>query len=122
MGMGTLKAIDQILCRNNLALKDIDLFEINEAFAAQVISVLRGLEDEKIAKQYGVQKAWGKIPYEKLNVNGGGIALGHPVGSSGSRIVVTLSHELKRRQGRYGLASLCVGGGRSALLIENLHL
>ena len=122
MGMGPLKAIDQILNRNNLSLDDIDLFEINEAFAAQVICVLKGLEDKKIAKQYGLQKAWGKIPYEKLNVNGGGIALGHPVGSSGSRIVVTLAHELKRRKGRYGLASLCIGGGQGgALLIENLH-
>ena len=123
MGMGPLSAIDQILRRNKLKLDDIDLFEINEAFAAQVLCVLKGLEDEKIAKAYGLKKAWGRIPYEKLNVNGGGIALGHPVGSSGSRIVVTLSHELKRRKGRYGLASLCVGGGQGgALLIENLRL
>ena len=120
--MGPLVAIDGLLKRTKLELDQIDLFEINEAFAAQILSVLKGFEDENISRQYGLDKARGPIPRDKLNVNGGGIALGHPVGSSGSRIVVTLAHELKKRKGKYGLASLCVGGGQGgALLIENIQ-
>jgi acetyl-CoA C-acetyltransferase/acetyl-CoA acyltransferase len=121
MGMGPLVAIDGLLKRTKLELDQIDLFEINEAFAAQVLCVLKGLEEKELSSQYGVDRAWGQIPLEKLNVNGGGIALGHPVGSSGSRIVVTLAHELKRRKGKFGLAAMCVGGGQGgAILIENL--
>ena len=122
MGMGPLVAIDGLLKRTKLELDQIDLFEINEAFAAQILSVLKGFEDDNISRQYGLDKARGPIPRDKLNVNGGGIALGHPVGSSGSRIVVSLAHELKKRKGKYGLASLCVGGGQGgALLIENIQ-
>jgi acetyl-CoA C-acetyltransferase len=81
----------------------MDLVEINEAFATQVLGVLKEVP----------------VPLEKLNVNGGGVALGHPVGCSGARILVTLLHEMKRRNLRYGLASLCVGGGMgSAMVVE----
>ena len=121
MGMGPLVAIDGVLKRANLTLDQMDLVEINEAFAAQIIAVRKGLADPEVAARFGVDKAWGDIPDSKFNVNGGGIALGHPVGSTGCRLVVTLAHELKRRGGKYGLASLCIGGGQGgAVIIKNL--
>ncbi len=122
MGMGPLLAIDGVLRRAGKELRDMDVVEINEAFAAQVLGVLRGLKDKEVAKRFGLDKAWGEIPEGNLNPNGGGIALGHPVGSSGSRIVVTLAHELKRRKARFGLATLCIGGGQGgAVVIENIQ-
>jgi acetyl-CoA C-acetyltransferase len=121
MGMGPLVAMDGLLKRTKMTLEKIDLFEINEAFAAQVIANLKAFKDAKQAARFGVDKAWGEIPLEKLNVNGGGIALGHPVGSTGSRLVVTLMHEMKKRNSKYGIASLCIGGGQGgACLIENV--
>ncbi|MFJ8063189.1 thiolase family protein [Psychrobacillus sp. NPDC096426] len=106
MGIGPVPAIQKLLEKTNLSIEKIDLFEINEAFASQALAVQRELN----------------INSEKLNVNGGAIALGHPVGSTGSRIVITLMHELQKRGGRYGIASLCVGGGQGmAILIENLQ-
>jgi len=121
MGMGPLLAMDGVMKRTNLSIADFDLFEINEAFAAQVLSCLKGFKDKEAAMKFGLEKAWGEIPLDKLNVNGGAIALGHPVGSTGSRLVVTLMHELKRRKGKYGIASLCIGGGQGgAVVIENL--
>ena len=106
MGIGPVPAIQKLLEKTNLSIEEIDLFEINEAFASQALAVQRELN----------------ISSEKLNVNGGAIALGHPVGSTGSRLVVTLMHELEKRGGRYGIASLCVGGGQGmAILIENLQ-
>ena len=105
MGIGPIPAIKKLLERTNKTIEDIDLFEINEAFASQAVAVQRELG----------------IDMEKLNVNGGAIALGHPVGATGNRIVVTLMHELRRTGKRYGIASLCVGGGQGmAILIENL--
>ncbi len=101
MGIGPVPAILKALDRSDLQMEDIDLFEINEAFAAQVLAVNTELN----------------IPEEKLNVNGGAIALGHPVGASGTRIIVTLLHELKRRGLRKGIGSLCVGGGQGAAAI-----
>ena len=107
MGIGPVPAIQELLKKTNLSIEDIDLFEVNEAFASQALAVQRELN----------------IDAEKLNVNGGAIALGHPVGSTGSRIVITLMHELQKRGGRYGVASLCVGGGQGmAILIENLQV
>ena len=106
MGIAPAYAIPKALDKAGLKLGDMDLIEINEAFAAQVIACGRKLEWE-----------WAKV-----NVNGGAIALGHPVGSSGSRIVVTLAHEMKRRKARYGIASLCAAGGQgAALVIEGLN-
>lgn len=106
MGIGPVPAIQTLLKRVELSIEDIDLFEINEAFASQVLAVQREL----------------KIDSAIMNVNGGAIALGHPVGSTGARIVITLMHELAKRGGRYGIASLCVGGGQGmAILIENLR-
>jgi acetyl-CoA C-acetyltransferase len=106
MGIGPVPAVQKLLERTELTINDIDLFEINEAFASQALAVQRELG----------------IDPEKCNVNGGAIALGHPLGATGARIVVTLMHELKRRGGRYGVAALCIGGGQGmAILIENLQ-
>jgi len=101
MGLGPVLAIQEVLAKAKLQIEDIDLFEINEAFAAQVLGVLREVA----------------IPREKLNVNGSGIALGHPVGCTGARVIVSLLHEMKQRNARYGLASVCVGGGMGAAMI-----
>ncbi len=105
MGLGPVPAVRTLLERNGLTMQDLDLVELNEAFASQVIACDREL---------GFDPA-------RLNVNGGAIALGHPTGCSGTRIVVTLLHELERRKGRYGLATLCVSGGQGmAVLFERL--
>jgi len=97
MGMGPVPAVRKVLERAGLTIDAIDLFELNEAFAAQSLAVTREL----------------RLDTAKVNVNGGAIALGHPIGASGARIVATLLHELARRDGRYGLATLCLGGGGS---------
>ena len=103
MGIGPVPAVRNLLAATGIALDAIDLVELNEAFAAQALAVDREL----------------KFDRERLNVNGGAIALGHPIGCSGARIVVTLLHELARRKGRLGLATLCVSGGMGgALLLE----
>jgi acetyl-CoA C-acetyltransferase/acetyl-CoA acyltransferase len=121
MGMGPLLAIDGVLKRTGLTLLDFDLFELNEAFAAQIIAVSMALKDKELAARFNVDRAWGELDFNKVNVNGGAIALGHPVGSTGSRLIVSLMHELRRRKGKYGLASLCIGGGQGgAVVIENL--
>lgn len=105
MGLGPVPAVRQLLERHSLSLADIDLIELNEAFASQVLACDREL----------------KMDHERLNVNGGGIAIGHPTGCSGARIVVGLLHELKRRGGRYGIATLCVSGGQGmAVLVERV--
>ena len=104
MGIGPVEAIKNALRRADLALEQIDLFEVNEAFAAQYLAV---------EKELGLDR-------ERVNVNGGAIAFGHPLGASGTRITLTLALELKRRHARYGIGSACIGGGQGiALLIEN---
>ena len=120
MGLGPVFAIETILRRNAMALTDIDLFEINEAFAVQVLACLRALACPQFAKKnFPSNHPLGEIPLEKLNVNGGAIALGHPVGTSGTRLVLTCVKEMKRRSLRRGLVSACVGGGQgTALLLE----
>lgn len=123
MGLGPVMAIHGVLKRTGLTLSQMDLVEINEAFAAQVLGCLKVMKDKSLSAKWGIDETIGDIPLEKLNVNGGGIALGHPVGSTGSRLVVTLAHELKRRKQKYGLASLCIGGGQGgAVIIENLKM
>jgi acetyl-CoA C-acetyltransferase/acetyl-CoA acyltransferase len=121
MGLGPVLAMHGVLKRANLKISDMDLFEINEAFAAQVIACLKTVKDKAYSTKWGIEETMGEIPMEKLNVNGGGIALGHPVGSTGCRLVVSLTHELRRRKGKYGIASLCIGGGQGgAVIVENL--
>jgi 3-oxoadipyl-CoA thiolase len=103
MGLGPIPATQKVLQRAGLTIRDIDVVELNEAFAVQALQCMRELE----------------IDEEKLNVNGGAIALGHPLGCSGARLVVTLLHELERRGGRYGLATMCIGVGQGiATIIE----
>jgi acetyl-CoA C-acetyltransferase len=106
MGIGPVPAVRSLLERTGIRLEEIDLVELNEAFAAQVLACVREL----------------KLDEERLNVNGGSIALGHPIGCTGARIVTTLLHEMHRRQARLGLATLCVSGGMGmALLFERLE-
>jgi acetyl-CoA acetyltransferase len=103
MGIGPVPASQQALKKAGLTLEDMDLIEINEAFAAQYLAVERALALER----------------ERTNVNGGAIALGHPLGATGTRLVLTLLLELRRRRKRYGLASACIGGGQGiALIVE----
>lgn len=109
MGLGPVPAIDKAIKHTDLSFKDIELLELNEAFAAQSLGVIKDLE-----VAYGVTK---EAILEKCNVNGGAIALGHPVGASGNRITVTLIHEMLKRKNTYGLASLCIGGGMGTAII-----
>ena len=121
MGLGPVFATAKLLQRTGLHLKDLDLLEINEAFAAQIIANERAFASRQFAaKELSQGDALGMIDRERLNVNGGAIALGHPVGATGTRLVITLLKELGRRGLRYGLAALCVGGGQgAALLLES---
>jgi acetyl-CoA acyltransferase len=98
MGIGPVPAIQKLLAQTGLAIKDIDRFEINEAFAAQAVYCARELG----------------VPDDRLNVNGGAIALGHPLGCTGAKLTATLLHELRRSGGRYGIVSMCIGGGMGA--------
>jgi acetyl-CoA acetyltransferase family protein len=107
MGIGPVGATRKVLKRAGLTVDDLDLVELNEAFAAQALACIRELG----------------LDHEKVNVNGGAIALGHPLGASGARILTTLVHELKRRGGRYGLATMCIGVGQGiATLVERIDV
>ena len=97
MGIGPVPAVAKLFARTGLSFAQMDLVELNEAFAAQALAVLKG---------------WGWNDAERLNVNGGGISLGHPIGATGVRILASMLHELKRRQGRYALETMCIGGGQ----------
>jgi acetyl-CoA C-acetyltransferase len=104
MGIGPVPAVRKVLEKTALSMEELDLIEANEAFAAQSLAVDRELQFNK----------------DILNVNGGAIALGHPIGASGARILVTLIHEMKRRNARVGLATLCIGGGQGVATIVEL--
>jgi len=120
MGLGPVFATAKLLKQSDIKFEDIDLIEINEAFAAQVIGCKRAFESDEFAKkELGLEKAIGKIDDKILNVNGGGISLGHPVGMSGTRIIIHALKELKRRNKQTALATLCIGGGQGgACLLE----
>lgn len=122
MGLGPVHAATPILQRNQLGLNDVDYWEINEAFAAQVLGCLAAWESTDYCQHYlGLDKAMGTLDQSRLNIDGGAIALGHPIGASGARLILHLSHILKRENARYGIASLCIGGGQGgAMLIENI--
>lgn len=114
MGLGPVPAIKQALTRAKLNLSDIDKVELNEAFAAQAIGVMKSLSE-----QHNLEQSWFD---EHVNVNGGAIALGHPIGASGGRIVTSLIYEMLRSQSQFGLASLCIGGGMgTALVLSRYH-
>jgi acetyl-CoA acyltransferase len=98
MGIGPATAIPAVLKKAGLSLDQVDLFELNEAFAAQSLAVMKEI----------------KLDPAKVNVNGGAIALGHPLGCTGTKLTLTLLHELKRRGGKYGVVSMCIGGGMGA--------
>jgi acetyl-CoA C-acetyltransferase len=103
MGMGPVPAVSKALEKAGLASTDIDLFELNEAFAAQSLAVIKELN----------------LDPSRVNVNGGAIALGHPIGASGARVLTTLIYEMRRRRARLGLAALCIGGGQGiAMVVE----
>jgi acetyl-CoA acetyltransferase family protein len=118
MGLGPVFAIDQLLRQSGLSMNDIPLWEINEAFAGQVLACLKAMgSDDYCRKHLGRESALGEIDPAKLNVNGGAIALGHPVGATGARLVLTLLLEMRRRNLDLGIAALCVGGGQGAAIL-----
>ena len=120
MGLGPVYATAKLLRNHKIQFSDIDLVEINEAFSAQVIANEKAFASTEFAKKYlGQMTHVGEIDRCRLNVNGGAIALGHPVGMTGTRLVITVLKELRRRGGRLGLATMCIGGGQGgALLLE----
>jgi acetyl-CoA C-acetyltransferase len=111
-----------MLMRHGYTWDDIDAVEINEAFAAQVLGCLAGWEsDAYCAEHFGLPKAFGKLDRAKLNVDGGAIAIGHPIGASGARVVLHVLKVLERTGGKRGVASLCIGGGQGgAMLVERV--
>jgi len=120
MGLGPVQASTPILQRHGLALGDLDYWEINEAFAAQVLGCLAAWKDERYCReQLGLDRAMGELDPERLNVDGGAVALGHPVGASGARIVLHMLKLLQRKKAKRGMASICIGGGLGgAMLVE----
>jgi acetyl-CoA C-acetyltransferase len=119
MGLGPVYAATPILQRHGLGLNDLDLWELNEAFAAQVMGCLRAWNDADFCRDELHSEPWGVLDEEKMNVDGGAIAIGHPVGASGARIVLHLLHALKARGKQRGMASICIGGGLGgAMLVE----
>lgn len=123
MGLGPAHAIAQLLQNNELSLADIDFVEINEAFAAQVLACQKALADaDYCKKELGWSQAVGRLDMERLNVDGGAIALGHPVGASGARVTLQLMNILARQNAQLGIASLCIGGGQGgAVLLETVE-
>ena len=117
MGLGPIYATKKLFDKTGLSLKDIDLIEINEAFAAQVIANIKAFASEEFCQKTFNSPALGQIDESILNVNGGAIALGHPVGMSGARIILTALKELKRRDKNRALATLCIGGGQGAAFL-----
>jgi acetyl-CoA C-acetyltransferase len=118
MGLGPAHAIAPLLKSQRLGVDDIDYWEINEAFAAQVLAVVAALKDADYCRdQLGLRSAVGEIPADRLNIHGGGISLGHPVGASGARIVLHLARILEQQDARTGIASLCIGGGQGGAML-----
>lgn len=122
MGLGPVFATTALMKRYQLRKDDIDYWEINEAFAAQVLACLEAWKEDKFCREsLGLEHAFGEVNKDRLNVDGGAVALGHPVGASGARIVLQLANILKRQGAQRGIASICIGGGQGgAMLIENV--
>jgi acetyl-CoA C-acetyltransferase/acetyl-CoA acyltransferase len=122
MGLGPVYASSVVLEKSGLTVADMDLVEMNEAFAAQILANLAAFASPEFGRQYlGIEGALGAIDPTILNVNGGAVALGHPVGVSGTRLIITLLKELRRRGKQRGLATLCIGGGQGAALILEVN-
>ncbi len=122
MGLGPVHATTPILKRNKMSLNDVDYWEINEAFAAQVLGCIEAWKDKDYCKsELGLARAFGELDQEKLNVDGGSVAIGHPVGASGARIILHLLHVLKQRDAQKGIATICIGGGQGgSVLVERV--
>nr|NKB46911.1 acetyl-CoA C-acyltransferase [Legionellales bacterium] len=122
MGLGPIHAATPILQRHELSLMDIQYWEINEAFAAQVLACDKAWQDAQYCQQYlKLAQPMGELDLTRVNVDGGAIAIGHPVGASGARIVYHLLTVLKRKQAQRGMACICIGGGQGgAMLLENI--
>ncbi len=120
MGLGPVLAATPIAQRQKLALDDVDLWEINEAFAAQVLACVAAWDDEAFCREVlGLDGAFGRIDRDRLNIDGGAISMGHPVGTSGNRIVLHLANALKRQGKTRGIATECIGGGLGgAMMLE----
>ncbi|NOZ10475.1 MAG: acetyl-CoA C-acetyltransferase [Gammaproteobacteria bacterium] len=120
MGLGPVHATTPMLQRHQLALKDVDYWEINEAFAAQVLACLAAWRDKDYCRnELGLGQALGEVDLDRVNLDGGGVSIGHPVGASGARIVLHLLHVLKRKKAHRGIATLCIGGGQGgAMMVE----
>lgn len=121
MGLGPVHAVVPLLQNNGLELGDIDYWEVNEAFAAQVLACKAAWNDAGYCKtHFDIDQPLGDIPDDRLNIDGGGVSLGHPVGASGARIILHLLNTLKRKDARRGVATLCIGGGQGgAVLLQN---
>lgn len=118
MGLGPVYATSKLLDKSGMKMSDFDLIELNEAFAAQVIANQRAFESHQFSQTYlGKDKALGEIAGDKLNIHGGAIALGHPVGATGTRIVITMLNALRKTNQNCGLVTLCIGGGQGAALV-----
>jgi acetyl-CoA C-acetyltransferase len=123
MGLGPAHSIAPLLKSQRLKVTDVDYWEINEAFAAQVLAVLAALKDKDYCKQHlGLRSAVGEIPADRLNIHGGGVSLGHPVGASGARIVLHLARVLEQKNAATGIASLCIGGGQGGAMLLQRNL
>jgi acetyl-CoA acetyltransferase family protein len=121
MGLGPVFSTAKLLKKTGLEMKDFDLIELNEAFAAQAIGCIKAFASKEFAQEkLGLNEAIGEIDEKIVNVNGGAIALGHPVGMTGARIIIHLLHELKRREKQRGLATLCIGGGQGGSVVVEL--
>ena len=122
MGLGPVLSATEIMKKNGIELNDIDLWEINEAFAAQVLSCLKAWEDDEFCRDIlGLNSAAGTLNQDILNVDGGAIGLGHPVGASGNRIVLHLANAMQRLGKKQGIATECIGGGQGgAMLLERV--
>jgi acetyl-CoA C-acetyltransferase len=120
MGLGPVHAITPMLMRHGFTWEDIDAAEINEAFAAQVLGCLAAWESDSYCKEhFGLERAFGRLDRARLNVDGGAIAIGHPIGASGARVVLHALKVLERTGGKRAVASLCIGGGQGgAMLLE----
>uniref|UniRef100_Q47FT7 3-ketoacyl-CoA thiolase n=1 Tax=Dechloromonas aromatica (strain RCB) TaxID=159087 RepID=Q47FT7_DECAR len=123
MGLGPVHASTPILQRHGMSLADVDYWELNEAFAAQVLGCQAAWKDDAYCReQLGLDGAFGSIAEDRLNVDGGAVSIGHPVGASGARIVLHLLHVLRRNQAKRGIATICIGGGLGgAMLVESLN-
>ncbi|MBS1139036.1 MAG: 3-ketoacyl-CoA thiolase [Proteobacteria bacterium] len=123
MGLGPVHATTPILQRNGMTLADVDYWELNEAFAAQVLGCQAAWKDDAYCReQLGLRCAFGSIAEDRLNVDGGAVSIGHPVGASGARIVLHLLHVLRRNQAKRGIATICIGGGLGgAMLLESMN-